>query len=100
MVFMIILLHFDEQTGRVKSHAQWIIFVQIDTYNIPVPRNSMPTIVTPIEVLSASWIVVKCIVPNVLLILMPRNSAYSSHLVDVILFHKYKHINGQGCNYN
>ena len=98
MVLMVILLHFDKETGGVEGHAEWVVLIQIDTYNIAFPGDSVTTVGTPEVVLCATRVIIKCIVTTVFLILAPGNAADSCHLMDVALFHQHEYIDSECCH--
>ena len=92
MMLVIILLHLNENTSLVKGHAQGVVLIQIDSHYVAIPRDSTASVITPVVVLGGLRVICKSIIANVVLILVPSDSADGCHLMDVALLYQNEDI--------
>ena len=87
MVLVVILLHLNENTSLVEGHAQWVVFIQIDSHYVSLPRDSTSSVIAPVVVLCALRVISKSIIAHVVLILVPSDSTDGCHLMYMALLH-------------
>ena len=52
----VVLIHLNENVGRMIGHGHWVVFVEINTYDVAVPTDASSEIVMVESLLGCSRI--------------------------------------------